>query len=266
VIEEIVNVGSSVLTTLKVLEYVSERQPVGVSDVARGLTMPKSSAQRALAALSEAGWIRKDDESVLARWVLTPRALIVGSQAGGEDGLTAHARPAMEYLRSQTQETINLLVRDDDFMVIVERVESPHMLRSAYPLGMRAAMTSCSAGKAFLTTLPHDQVVDILSHELPPSDHARMWEELDQTRERGFAMNDNARGFAVDDGGLAPDISAVAAVIFDARGLPVAAISVTVPSQRMTADRWDSYGLYAVEAAEKVSAGLGHNRLALRRG
>jgi IclR family acetate operon transcriptional repressor len=251
--------------TLKVLEYVSERQPVGVSDVARGLTMPKSSAQRALAALSEAGWIRKVDESVLARWVLTPRALIVGSQAGGEDGLTAHARPAMEYLRSQTQETINLLVRDGDFMVIVERVESPHMLRSAYPLGMRATMTSCSAGKAFLTTLPHDQVVDILSHELPPPDQALMWEELDQTRERGFAMNDNARGFAVDDGGLAPDISAVAAVIFDARGLPVAAISVTVPSQRMTADHWDSYGLYAVEAAEKVSAGLGHKRLALPR-
>ncbi len=260
----IVNVGSSVLTTLKVLEYVSEHQPVGVSDIARGVKMPKSSAQRALTALSEAGWIRKVDESVLARWVLTPRALIVGSQAGGEDGLTALARPAMEYLRSQTQETINLLVRDGDFMVIVERVESPHMLRSAYPLGMRAAMTSCSSGKAFLTTLPHDQVAEILSHELPASDHAHMWEELDQTRERGFAMNDNARGFAVDDGGLAPDISAVAAVIFDARSLPAGAISVTVPSQRMTADRWDSYGLYAVEAADKVSAGLGYKRLALR--
>jgi IclR family transcriptional regulator, acetate operon repressor len=254
----------SVQTTLNVLEFVSEHQPVGVSDVARGLELPKSSAQRALAALCEAGWIRKVDENVLARWVLTPRALIVGSQAGGEDGLTALARPAMEKLRSQTQETINLLVRDGDFMVIVERVESPHMLRSAYPLGMRAAMTSCSGGKAFLATLPYDQVVDILTHELPPPDQASMWEELEQTRERGFAMNDNARGFAVDDEGLAPDISAVAAVIFDARHLPVAAISVTVPSQRMTTERWDSYGLYAIEAADKVSAALGHKSLATR--
>jgi IclR family acetate operon transcriptional repressor len=252
--------GSSVLTTLNVLEFVSERQPVGVSDVARGLELPKSSAQRALTALFEAGWIRKVNESGLARWVLTPRALIVGSQAGGEDGLSALARPAMEKLRSQTQETINLLVRDGDFMVIVERVESPHMLRSAYPLGMRAAMSACSSGKAFLATLPRDEVVAILSRELPPSDHPRMWEELDQTRERGFAMNDNARGVAVDDAGPAPDISAVAAVIFDSRHLPVAALSVTVPSQRMTAERWDSYGLYAVEAAEKVSAALGHKR------
>jgi IclR family acetate operon transcriptional repressor len=254
----------SVQTTLNVLEYVSERQPVGVSEVARGLNIPKSSAQRALTALSEAGWIRKVDESVLARWVLTPRALIVGSQAGGEGGLTAVARPAMEHLRTQTQETINLLVRDGDFMVIVERVESPHMLRSAYPLGMRAAMTACSGGKAFLTALPHDQVTEIISHELPTTDQPGMWEELDQARARGFAMNDNARGFAVDDEGLAPDISAVAAVIFDARNLPVAAISVTVPSQRMTVERWESYGLYAVEAAGKVSAALGHKRMAVR--
>ena len=54
----------SVLTTLNVLEYVSEHQPVGVSDVARGLELPKSSAQRALKALFEAGWIRKVDENV----------------------------------------------------------------------------------------------------------------------------------------------------------------------------------------------------------
>jgi IclR family acetate operon transcriptional repressor len=262
-VEEIVNMGS-VLTTLNVLEYVSEHQPIGVSDVARGLKLPKSSAQRALAALSEAGWIRKNDESVLARWVLTPRALIVGSQAGGEDGLTAFARPAMEKLRSQTQETINLLVRDGDFMVIVERVESPHMLRSAYPLGMRAAMSSCSGGKAFLATIPHDQVAEILSRELPLPEHAQMWDELDQTRMRGFAMNDNARGFAVDDEIQAPDISAVAAVIFDARHFPVAALSVTVPSQRMTAERWDSYGLYVIEAADKVSAALGHRKLAVQ--
>jgi IclR family acetate operon transcriptional repressor len=129
---------------------------------------------------------------------------------------------------------------------------------------MRAAMTSCSSGKAFLATMPHDQVVEILSNELPASEQPHMWEELDQTRERGFAINDNARGFAVDTRGHAPDISAVAAVIFDARSLPVAAISVTVPSQRMTAERWDSYGLYAVEAADKVSAALGHKRLAVR--
>jgi IclR family transcriptional regulator, acetate operon repressor len=245
----------SAVTTLRVLEVVSELQPVGVSDVARNLNVPKSSAQRALAALSEAGWIRKVDGDSLSRWVLTPRALIVGSHAGGEVGLTTLARPAMEHLHAQTQETIHLLVHDGDFMVIVERLESPHVLRSSYPLGMRAPITSSSSGKAFLAAMSREQAGDIISHGLPATtdssitDQAQMLEEIDSTRSRGYALN---------HGELTPDISSVAAAILDARHAPVAALTISVPSQRMTEDRWDSYGVMALEAAQRVSAELGH--------
>jgi IclR family acetate operon transcriptional repressor len=249
---------SSVRTALRVLEVVSQRQPVGVSDIARSLELPKSSAQRALASLADAGWIRKVDGDGLARWALTPRALIVGSHAGGEVGLTALARPAMEHLHAQTQETIHLLVHDGDYMVIVERLESPHMLRSAYPLGMRAPITACSSGKAFLAAMVPDQATEIISHGLPATtessitDRAQMLEELDATRTRGFALN---------HGELTPDISAVAAAILDARRAPVAALSISVPSQRMTDDRWNSYGEMAREAARDVSARLGHQAI-----
>jgi IclR family transcriptional regulator, acetate operon repressor len=246
---------SGVVTTLRVLEVVSELQPVGVSDVARNLELPKSSAQRALKALSDAGWIKKVEGNGLARWVLTPRALIVGSHAGGEVGLTTLARPAMEHLHAQTQETIHLLVHDGDFMVFVERLESPHVLRSSYPLGMRAPITACSSGKAFLSALPSDQASEIVSHGLPATtdssitDQAQMLDELKETRARGFAMN---------HGELTPDISAVAAAILDARHSPVAALSISVPSQRMTDDRWSSYGAMVLSAAQQVSAELGH--------
>jgi IclR family transcriptional regulator, acetate operon repressor len=246
---------SSVRTALRVLEVVSQRQPVGVSDVARGLELPKSSAQRALAALAEAGWIRKLDGDGLARWALTPRALIVGSHAGGEVGLTAVARPAMEHLHAQIQETIHLLVHDGDHMVIVERLESPQVVRSSYPLGMRAPITACSSGKAFLAALSADQAADILSHGLPAAtkssitDYAQMLTELDEARSRGFAAN---------HGELTPDISAVAAAILDARSAPVGALSISVPSQRMTSERWDRYGSMAMDAAQQVSAALGH--------
>ena len=246
---------SSVLTALRVLELVSQRQPVGVSDVARSLELPKSSAQRALAALAEAGWIRKADGDGLARWMLTPHALIVGSRAGGEAGLTALARPALVRLHAQTQETIHLVVRDGDHMVLVESLESPHVLRSSYPLGMRAPITACSSGKAFLAALPADEVAEILSHGLPAvtgssiTDRAQMLAELDRT---------SARGFAVNHGELTPDISSVAAVVLDVRRAPVAALSSSVPSQRMTPAKQDGYGPMIIEAARQVSAALGH--------
>jgi IclR family transcriptional regulator, acetate operon repressor len=246
----------SVLTALRVLEVVSEHQPIGVSDVARGLGMPKSSAQRALISLAEAGWVRRVDDSPSTRWALTPRALIVGSRAGGDVGLTAVARPAMEYLHAQTRETIHLLVHEDDHMVFVERLESPQVVRSSYPLGMRAPMSACSSGKAFLAAMPSDEAAVIISHGLPAStgasitDPARLMEELDRTR---------ARGFAINRGELSPDISAVAAAILDGHRRPVASISISVPAQRMTEDLWDTYGGMVVGAARQVSAALGHD-------
>ncbi len=246
----------SVLTALRVLEVVSERQPIGVSEVARTLELSKSSAQRALLSLAEAGWIRRVDDVPLARWVLTPRALIVGSHAGGDVGLTAVARPAMEHLHTQTRETIHLLVHDGDDMIIVERLESPQILRSSYPLGMRAPISACSSGKAFLAAIPPEDVEAIISHGLRATtdqsitDPQQLRADLEETRERGYAVN---------HGELTPDISAVAAAILDARHRPVGAMSISVPSQRMIDGVWEEYGNMAVEAARQVSASLGHN-------
>src|SRR4051794_25755308 len=104
----------SVQTALRVLEAVSELQPVGVSDLARRLELPRSSAQRALATLGAEGWIRPLDHERSTRWVLTARALVVGSRAGGELRLPAVARPALERLHAQTSETIHLLVQEGD--------------------------------------------------------------------------------------------------------------------------------------------------------
>ncbi len=46
---------NSVLSTLRVFEEVAVRQPVGVSDLARATRIPKSSVQRALVTLQQAG-------------------------------------------------------------------------------------------------------------------------------------------------------------------------------------------------------------------
>ncbi len=246
----------SVTTALRVLEAVSELQPVGVSEVARHLRLPKSSAQRALGALAAEGWIRPLGDARATRWALTPRALVVGSRAGGELRLPGVARPAMESLHAQTRETIHLLVREGDDMVLIERLESPQLVRSSYPLGMRVPMTASSTGKAYLAALPPEQQAVVLEHELraPTSativDRERLRADLDETRARGYATN---------HGELSPDIRAVAAAIVDAGGLPAAAMSISVPAQRMDDELWERYGAMVADAARQASALLGHD-------
>ncbi len=246
----------SVRTALRVLEAVSELQPVGVSDVARHLQLPKSSAQRALGSLAGGGWIRPLGDERSTRWVLTPRAFVVGSRAGGELGLPAIARPAMEALHAQTSETIHLLVRDGDAMVLIERLESPQVVRSSYPLGMRVPMNASSSGKAFLAALAPAQAGDLLAGELraPTSrsitDRERLEADLRLTRARGYATN---------EGELSSDIRAVAAAISDAAGQPVASISISLPAQRMDEELWERYGTMVADAAHGVSAALGYD-------
>lgn len=48
----------SVRTTFRILEAVAEHQPIGLSELARRLGLPKSTVQRSLATLAELGWIR----------------------------------------------------------------------------------------------------------------------------------------------------------------------------------------------------------------
>jgi len=244
----------SVHAALRVLEAVSEEQPVGVSDLARRLTMPKTSAQRALVALREAGWIRPVGEGRATRWALTPRALIVGSRAGGELRLTAVARPALEQLHARTRETIHLLVRDGDDMVLVEHLESPQLVRSSYPLGMRVPMSACSSGKALLAAMAPDDAAAILAHGLRASTEATI---TDPERLRLDLRRTSARGYATNRGELSPDVNAVAAAIVDARHGPVAAISISVPAHRMTDERWELFGRMVADAARQASEALG---------
>ncbi len=246
---------SSVRTALRVLEAVSEHQPVGVSELARQLQAPKSSVQRALVALRDAGWIKPAGESQPTRWVLTPRALIVGGRAGGDLRLTTLARPAMERLHAQTRETIHLLVPEGGDMVIVEHLESPHVVRSSYPLGMRVPMHATSSGKAFLAAMPADHAAARVAHALRPAsaltitDPEQMTAELESTRRRGYATN---------RGELDRDIRAVAAAILEAYGRPVASISISVPAQRMPEELFERYGALVRQAASEVGEALGH--------
>src|SRR5258705_12836252 len=105
----------NVLNTLRVLEEVASRQPIGVGELARVLDMPKSSVQRALVTLHTAGWIRPAAGEV-TRWVITTRALAVGGRARGDPGLGGAALPIMGDPRPDTEETIHLPVAADGKM------------------------------------------------------------------------------------------------------------------------------------------------------
>jgi IclR family transcriptional regulator, acetate operon repressor len=243
----------NVLNTLRVLEEVASRQPIGVGELARVLDMPKSSVQRALVTLHTAGWIRPAAGEV-TRWVITTRALTVGGRASGDLDLRGAALPIMEDLRRHTEETIHLTVPEEGKMVLIERLETDKPVRTNMALGHALPMHASANGKAVLANSSPEVIRQLPSGELPRytdttiTDPDELRAELAAIRERGFAVN---------HGEWRSDVGSVAAAVMGGHEKPIASLSVNIPIGRLTQESEAVFGAAVSEAASSLSARLG---------
>lgn len=244
---------TSVLSTLQVLEEVAMRQPIGVSELSRITNMPKSTVQRCLRTLQQAGWLRMVDAD-RARWGVTAKPLAIGLRAAGQDGLREVAQPYLEQLRDLTDETIHLAVRNNATLIIVSRLDSFRAVRTFVELGTLAPLHATSCGLAILARLDDTEVDTLLERGLQRFtdativDRAALRAEIARTKDHGFSTNIASW--------WRPDVSAIGAAILGRTGTPIAAIAISIPSSRFDPHRVGFLGRAAVETAGEISAAL----------
>lgn len=224
---------------LATLEALAEHQPIGVGALARVLGDDKSAVQRALVTLAATGWIRPDG-SDQTRWELTTRALVVAHHVQRRSGLRQHARPTLEALRDETGETIILAVPDAHRVVIIDVVESRHLVRTAPHVGMVIPPATSATGQAILAAMD-DKQRRAFDDGLPQ----QVLDELARVRARGWSLN-------ADD--VANGATSVGAAILDADGRPIGGIAVSGISSRMPTDVQQEMGELVAEAAVALSS------------
>ncbi|SDH09270.1 IclR family transcriptional regulator [Nonomuraea jiangxiensis] len=237
----------NVINALRVLEELAGRQPAGVGELARELRLPKSTVQRSLKTLYEAGWIRPAGGAV-TRWQVTSKALQVGRRA--ELGLRDAAMPVMEELRQRTGETIHLMVPEGDAVVLIERLETDKPLRIVLPLGIRLPLHASANGKAVLA--------HVLAHQERPLAELPGYTDTtitDPAALRAELAEVLARGYADNRGEWRSDIAAVAAAVLGSDG-PLASLSVSTPASRMSEELRAEYGSLVTQAARTLTATL----------
>ena len=254
-----------VLSALRVLEVVSELQPVGVSAIARATGIPKSSVQRCLVTLHRAGWLTTASGEA-GRWALTGRALAIGLRGSTEQGLREAALAVMQDLRDETRETIHLMGFGAEHalgpdaepdagsaLVVIDRLDSPEPVRTWVRLGTRVSLHASCSGRAVLSRLPADEVDRVLDGPLERYsdttlvDRDALLAELRLVCESGYATADQS---------WRAGVGAVASAVLDPDGRPVGAIAVSVPVQRFGVERAAALGPLVVAAAERVGAAL----------
>jgi DNA-binding IclR family transcriptional regulator len=224
-----------VLTLLKTFD--DSRMELGVADLARALSVHKSTASRLAAALERTGFLTR----VGRRYRLGVEIIRLGSLALRSFDLVATMQPAMEKLSQRTGETVNLAVADGADVLNVAEVASTYILSSSGGwIGRRTRPHAVANGKVLLAygVLRPPEVLERYTPRTIISRDA-LAAELAAVRGHGYAT-------AVAE--LEEGLVAVAAPVFDPAGTCVAALSITGPEYRMQPETLDSLGRLCASA------------------
>jgi IclR family transcriptional regulator, acetate operon repressor len=224
----------------------------GVSQLARDVQVPVSTAHRLLAGMVPLGFVSFDPER--RRYSLGLRAFELGQRVASARRLTDVALPTMRRVTGATGETTLLAVLSGEDALYVERTEGRHLARIWGAPGVRGAPQYTSLGKCLLAFLPAEEREEILSHlrleRLTPrtlTDAGELREELLRTRERGYATNDEEH----EEG-----VRAVGVPVIDRRGRPAAALSVATLTFRHSMQDLEEFVPLLREAAGEIGVQL----------
>ncbi|WP_405624367.1 IclR family transcriptional regulator [Streptomyces sp. NBC_00076] len=241
----------SVTRSLRVLEAVAQHQPVTVGELTKLFGLPKSTVQRTLVTLAEAGWLRANRKDT-TRWEIGARVLAVRPAALQGSSLFAAAREPMIRLRDTVNETIHLSVPDAlHGMVVVDRVDCDHPVRTFHAIGDTSPLHATATGHAVLAHLPKSEVDEFAASTLEGygeetiTDPEELRVELRRVKDRGYAVNHNQ---------YRPGVCAIAAPVLDEDGTPLAAVAVSLPDSRFEPGRLAELGRVVTDTAAEITA------------
>jgi IclR family transcriptional regulator, acetate operon repressor len=238
---------------LKILAIVAEGDALSLSEVAARSGIAASTAYRMLTTLAAHGMVEFDREAQL--WSVGVETYRIGSAFLRRRKLVDRARAVMQELMEATGETANLGVAEEDCVVFVSQVETHQAIRAFFRPGTRSPFHASGIGKAILSHLSLERIAAIVRKaglaaytEKTLSDHALLARDLAESQARGFAIDDEERNAGM---------RCVAAAIFNEFGEPVAGISVSGPTVRVTPERAAAIGPLVARAAAEVTKTIG---------
>jgi IclR family KDG regulon transcriptional repressor len=248
----------SLQKAIDILELFDDLTPeLGITEMSEALELHKSTVAGLVYTLEGNHYLEQAPETRKYRlgFKLVERASTLLSQIE----VRPLALPHLQELRDWCDESVNLALREGGHVVYIERLLSSQTLGMRAKVGYQAPLHCTALGKAILSRLPPAEVSQYVArHGLPAvtdrtiTDSGRFVEELQRTRERGFALDDEENEIGV---------RCVAAAVLDHTGQPTAAISVSAPGHRLPLSEVPRYGEQVRETALAISRELGYGWL-----
>ncbi len=230
-----------------------ERELTG-ADLSRRLDLPRASVFRLLQTLEQMGFVERVGDS--SHYKLGIAVLRLGFEYLASMELTEHGRPIVDDLCAGSGLSAHLVVRDGREVVFVAKSAARSLMFNSIQVGARLPAHATVLGRVLLADLSMEDLSYLYaSVELKaftpqtPTSVASLKKLVDA---------DARRGYAISQGGFEAGISTIAAPVFDDHHRVAAAVSVTVPAQRVEARALDDIVSQVRAAAMRLSQRLSH--------
>ncbi|MDR1192960.1 MAG: IclR family transcriptional regulator [Peptococcaceae bacterium] len=217
----------SVERAVAILRCFEEQEELGVTEIGEMLGLHKSTAFGLIHTLRKEKLLWQNEATGKLRLGIELFRL----SAAIKLNLKNICEPYLSELLRITRETVNLVVRDENSVVFIEKKEGPHSVRICTRVGQRLPLYCTAAGKAILAFLRESEIRGYLAQDNfePFTEHTlrtagELREQLTRIR---------AEECAYDMEELEYGLICVAAPILDRQGYAIAGVSVSGPSIRM---------------------------------
>ena len=238
---------------VSVLEALSESDgPLSLAEICQRMSLHKSTAHRSLMVLERSGLIERTQEN---RFRLGLKLYELGNRAVEQIDLRARVHPFFRRLAMQVCETVHLSVLQKTSVVYLDKVEPNRRVCMSSKIGTSNPVYCTSMGKAMLAFQPEETIKQIIAKIR----FVRYTPKTLCSRETllKYLETVRRRGYAIDDEEIELGVRCIGAPIFNENHWAIAAVSVSGPSSRITAQRVPAIAEHLLTCCREISAALG---------
>ena len=245
---------NSVVTTLDIIEHMAGAHgPVGVSELAAAVGMPKPRIYRHLRTLVERGYVAQEPQG--DKYCLTLRLFHIGRGIADQTGFQVEARNIMPALRARVGQSVAIGQIEDGGVRIVDILRHRSDVEISSRPGALLDFHCTAQGKVALAFGPAALRQKLRRAPLRRwtaatiTDLDRLESEIDRVKKRGWA---------VAPGEILSGINALAAPIFDASGKLAGTIGILGSIQHLASRPAPELVSAVLDAAADLSQRLGY--------
>lgn len=204
--------------------------PMTVAELSDRTGISKPTVYRILHTLDSGGFVLREQDN--RKYILGPALIGLGRATTNFRYLINFARPTLIELSKKYDETVNLGVLNHSKVIYLSTFESRQQLRVTVPMTIENNALTTALGKAILSAMEEESSSKIISNM-----YAAMVKQTSCHTQAEFIEHIReikSHGFAIDNEDDAIGFRCVAAPILNLSGVPIAAISISAPTVRIS--------------------------------